>query len=544
MNELERFKLALTHSQCAVYEYDVDQDTITWSDNASEVLDVKNIKDISTKEGLASLVSEEYKEKYTTSINNAIANKCDYSISYKMELPGGHSVRVWDRGTVIEQDSHTVLVGSIELKHSKHNQARFYPDSEYFNAEFLDKLNEAVKASRETNVDSVLLKVSIDNLPMIMSWYTMEFADRIMDALEVDLAQTLNEGDHISRISADQFGVILKEQSRNEVSTTVDRIMKRIQHYRNPSFDDPVYLRTSVGSVFFPTHAGTAEEALNRSYLALCSAKASTTEFYCDHQEAHKEHMESRDQITLMHHMQNAFREDRMRLAYQPIVKTQTGEVYSYECLLRVVDENGSPSSAGMLIPIAEKMGSIDMVDQFVLEQIVNDLKEEPNVVLGFNVSNMTTDNPRWLKTCTKMLQDSDVASRIIVEITETAAQRDLRQTAYFVAALQSLGCRVALDDFGAGYTSFRQIKSLSVDIVKIDGAYVRDLADNSENLLFIKTLLDFNRSYGLETIAECVESGDIAKALMETNVDYLQGYYFGRGEIERPWRKKDKEST
>ncbi|MCB2082008.1 MAG: EAL domain-containing protein, partial [Rickettsiales bacterium] len=128
-------------------------------------------------------------------------------------------------------------------------------------------------------------------------------------------------------------------------------------------------------------------------------------------------------------------------------------------------------------------------------------------------------------------------ARRLVVEITETAAQRDLRQTAYFVAALQSLGCKVALDDFGAGYTSFRQLKSLSVDIVKIDGSYIRNLTANSENQLFIKTLLDFNHSYGLKTVAECVESGDVAKMLMDMHVDYMQGYYFGKVELQPPWK-------
>ena len=125
---------------------------------------------------------------------------------------------------------------------------------------------------------------------------------------------------------------------------------------------------------------------------------------------------------------------------------------------------------------------------------------------------------------------------RLIVEITETATQLDMRRTAYFVATIQSLGGLVALDDFGSGYTSFRQLKSLSVDMVKIDGAFVRDLVDNADNRFFVKTLLDFTNGFGLKAVAEFVETGEIAKMLMELGVEYMQGYYFGKPENVRGW--------
>ena len=237
--------------------------------------------------------------------------------------------------------------------------------------------------------------------------------------------------------------------------------------------------------------------------------------------------------------MKDSVNQDRFCLAYQPIVESRTGKVASYECLLRVKDDEGKISTAWPVIHVAEKTGFIDIVDHFVLDRVVNELKENKSLELTFNVSNITTDSPKWLASCTKHFSDADIATRATIEITETAAERDLKQTAYFVASLQALGCKVPLDDFGAGYTSFRQLKSLSVDMVKIDGMFILDLAENSENLLFIKTLLDFNNCYGLQTIAECVESGEVAKLLMDLHVDYMQGYYFGVPNVEAPWKKK-----
>lgn len=415
-------------------------------------------------------------------------------------------------------------------------QMAYYPDSEYFNDRFLNDLYNAFDEMRISGGQSALLKISIDNLPLMMSWYSLEFAGRVMVALKVELSRLLREGDVIRRISVDQLGVIIKDCGEDEVVEIIDAILKHINQYNNPSFEEPVHLRSSIGSVYFPKAAESPEDALNKAYMALSNAKGKTAEFYSDYSQARREHMDTRHQINQLHLMQTAFREDRMHLAFQPIIECKTGDVDSYECLLRLEDEHGVVRSAGHMIPIAEKMGVVDLIDQFVMERVVAELQENPDIILDFNVSNLTTDNPKWLKMCKRVLKDTSVASRIIVEITETAAQRDMRQTAYFVAALQGLGCRVALDDFGAGYTSFRQLKSLSVDRVKIDGAYVRGLPERSENLLFIKTLLEFNNSYGLESVAECVETGEMAKILMETGVDYMQGYYFGRATTEKPW--------
>ena len=105
-----------------------------------------------------------------------------------------------------------------------------------------------------------------------------------------------------------------------------------------------------------------------------------------------------------------------------------------------------------------------------------------------------------------------------------------------FVTAVRDTGCRVALDDFGAGYTSFRHLKALAVNVVKIDGSFITNLADEPQDLLFVKTLHDLAQGFGLKTVAECVESEDVARLLGRENVDYLQGYHFGRPSFDRPW--------
>src|SRR3546814_10640852 len=130
-----------------------------------------------------------------------------------------------------------------------------------------------------------------------------------------------------------------------------------------------------------------------------------------------------------------------------------------------------------------------------------------------------------------------DIASRLIIEITETAALQDFEETARFIGTVRDLGCKVALDDFGSGYTSFRQLKALTVDIVKIDGSFVRGVSDNPENQLFIRTLLNLANGFGLKTVAECVEPAEDARILMSESVEFLQGWQYGRPSMRKPGR-------
>src|SRR3546814_8895912 len=129
-----------------------------------------------------------------------------------------------------------------------------------------------------------------------------------------------------------------------------------------------------------------------------------------------------------------------------------------------------------------------------------------------------------------------DIASRLLSEITETAALQDFEETARFIGTGRDLGCKVALDDFGSGYTSFRQLKALTVDIVKIDGSFVRGVSDNPENQLFIRTLLNLANGFGLKTVAECVETAEDARILMSERVEFLQGWHYGRPSMRKPW--------
>lgn len=399
---------------------------------------------------------------------------------------------------------------------------------------FVQHLEQAVGHSIKTNEPGTYMLLAINNLAMIINGYGFETSEHILSEIKRVIGHNLNAHDHVERIHRDQLGIVLADCSRAQAEERALKFKEMIQTLQVASSVGPLHITCSVGSVGFPESARTVAEALDKAYVALNNHNDL---MFCAYEDSEYDSEKSREQMKLANYLSDAIVENRLRLAFQPIIASKTGKVAHFESLLRIVDKEGKISSAGPLIPIAERMGLIEVIDRLVLEKVVQELKHHPEVSLAFNISSVTTSNPAWIRYLAQLLEDTDnIAPRMIVEITETAAQRDLRETAYFVAQVQALGCLVSLDDFGSGYTSFRQLKALSVDMLKIDGAFIKDLTNNADNRFFVKTLLDFTSGYGLPAVAEFVENGETAKLLMELGVEYMQGYYFSAPLNYRPW--------
>lgn len=402
---------------------------------------------------------------------------------------------------------------------------------------FIQDLNRAILDAQQAATQGAFFIVSVNNLAMIMNAYGHDGAEKVMHQLCELLRAQLEKGDRVERVTRDQIGIIIHACDKPTMATYAKQFHTLIQDYGTTSAVGALHVTCSIGSVDFPSTTQEASDALDKAYIALNSTYGIS---YRTFEETRDENILCRQQMGLANYLRRAIQENRLRLAYQPVIESSTGHISHYEALLRIIDEDGKISSAGALIPVAERMGLIDMIDHIVFDMVMKELVASPGVTLAFNVSNLTTDNPHWLEHATSTLKKHpEIANRAIVEITETAAQRDLRRTAYFVASLQAQGCQVALDDFGSGYTSFRQLKALSVDMVKIDGAFIKDIVDNADNRFFVKTLLDFTQGFGLVAVAEYVEKGETAKLLMELGVSYMQGYYFGKPENYRSWLNK-----
>jgi EAL domain-containing protein (putative c-di-GMP-specific phosphodiesterase class I) len=208
-----------------------------------------------------------------------------------------------------------------------------------------------------------------------------------------------------------------------------------------------------------------------------------------------------------------------------------------YEALVRMKQDDGQLLLAPDIVPVAERLGLIRLVDHRVLELVIAELAETPDVQLSLNISPATTTDPDWWATIESMMRaHPGVAERLIVEITETVAIQDLDDIRGFVNRLKALGSRIAIDDFGAGYTSFRNLRKLAVDIVKIDGAFVQNIAHSADDRAFVQTLIDLCRRLEIQTVAEWVQDETSAQMLRDWGCNYIQGRLTGLASAERPW--------
>jgi EAL domain-containing protein (putative c-di-GMP-specific phosphodiesterase class I) len=224
-----------------------------------------------------------------------------------------------------------------------------------------------------------------------------------------------------------------------------------------------------------------------------------------------------------------ALNERRLALACQPVVEAGSRQVAFHEGLLRLRNSAGRLLPASVFIPTSEENGLVTLLDQRVIELATELLTGHPDLKLSINASALSLADPEWLAVLRSHAASSKLfAGRLILEITESMALADIRRTTDLLAVVKELGIAVALDDFGAGHTSFRTLRMLPVDIIKIDGAFVQDVDRSSDGRFFIRTLVDLARHIGCKVVAEWVENEASARIVEEIGVDYLQGRLVG----------------
>jgi EAL domain-containing protein (putative c-di-GMP-specific phosphodiesterase class I) len=299
----------------------------------------------------------------------------------------------------------------------------------------------------------------------------------------------------------------------------------------------PVSVTASIGAVSVPRYARTADEALNRAHETLDGAKRRRAGSFVAWRPNVERDAQRRVNIRVTDEIVTALNDRRIAMAFEPVVEARARKPAFYECLVRMEQEGGRVLLAPDIVPVAERLGLIRLVDHRVMELVVAELADAPDVSLSLNISPDTTMDPDWWSSIESLMRaHTGVAERLIVEITETVAIQDIDDLRSFVHRLKNLGSRIAIDDFGAGYTSFRNLRRLGVDLVKIDGAFVQDIMRAEDDRAFVRTLLDLASRLGLKTVAEWVPDEPVAQTLQMWGCDYLQGAWIGLASTERPW--------
>ena len=399
------------------------------------------------------------------------------------------------------------------------------------------KLNEALEEqiswSKKNNLFSSLIIAGIDNLAVINDTFGYQLGDEVITAVARELSTVLRKRDVIGRYAANKFGLILPRCGPDALHSASSRLLGHIADKHILTSKGLIPVTISIGGVVVPRHAETGDEALSRALEALdrTKQKGSNTyviyEHHSDREATRKHNLYIADEII------SALNDQRMYLSLQPIVSAKTREVAHQECLLVMECQNGEIINAGRFIPIAEKLGLCRLIDFRTLDLSMEMLKKDPDLKLAINVSSLTMRDPNYLVVMNAQAnRDRQILERITIEITETVSIDDFDEAESFVATLHDLGFKVAIDDFGAGYSSYRYLRSLNADIVKIDGDYIKNVTTSKDDQIIVRSLIDLAKAFHLETVAEWVTDEATARYMEEAGIDYLQGFGIGKPEI------------
>jgi EAL domain-containing protein (putative c-di-GMP-specific phosphodiesterase class I)/GGDEF domain-containing protein len=359
--------------------------------------------------------------------------------------------------------------------------------------------------------------------------FGIERGDQIISEVGRRIRAKLRGGDVIGRYSSNKFGLVMMDCGPGALRIAAERFMKAVRDTTIKTSAAQLSATISLGGVIIPEQAQSVQDAVTFAIRALDIAKSKRFDCFVLYEPSPAGDNTRLRNKSIAESVINALDDNRMRLVLQPMVSTTTGKPEIYEALLRMEQPDGSLVSAGEFVPVAEQLGLSRLIDRRTLELTVELLKRHRELVLSVNVSGLTCSDKEWLAALRRLTAGrADLLSRMIVEITETVAIEELDQSVNFVDTLKELGCRVAIDDFGAGYTSFKNLKLLNVDMVKIDGAFVKNVADDTSDQIFVKTMIELANTFGMETVAEWVGDERSARYLIEAGVTYMQGYYYG----------------
>jgi len=535
----------------AAYVWQVGTDQLAWSGNVIDVLKVADAAAIASGRSYTQLVEVagglSRHDAVTKSTQTDSGAGVPYQVEYCFRPSPNSDVRLWleDRGRWFagpdgKPDKAEGVVRVINDRHARDQQLAFLAYSDGLTGELnrwrlLDVLLRTLDETTQLRGSCGFMLVTIDNLKRLNEAYGYGIVDEVIGAVAKRLRSRLRGGDSLGRYSGNKFGIVLAKCTPEEMIIAADRLLAGVRGELIPTSAGPLAVTVTIGGITAPRHARTVEEILSRTHDALSLAKAKRRGSFVAYRPNPERDTLRRASVRATDEIVAALNERRILLAYEPVVSAATRAPAFHECLLRVQRADGSLIPTNEIVPVAERLGMIRLLDHRVLEMVVAELAAAPELNCSVNVSPDSTTDPDWAAGLAALLRaHTGAAERLIIEITETAAIQDIDETRGFVARAKDLGCRIAIDDFGAGHTSFRNLRKLGVDIVKIDGAFVQSMLKSADDRIFVQTMLDLARRLGLKTVAEWVQDEDTAAMLAGWGCGYLQGALIGLANIER----------
>ena len=408
----------------------------------------------------------------------------------------------------------------------------------YFQQE-LERVVE--RARRSGNLNCAILYIDLDNFKYVNDTLGHAAGDRLLMEVAGILHKRARKSDLIARFGGDEFTVLLYDTTPELAALAAESFRKKLAGYAFRHEGEQVDIGCSIGVAAISPQTASAEEVMSQADIACHLAKRNGRNQVHQFQPTDTQDMATMSiDMGWSRRIKHAIENNRFALACQPIVNTRNRDVEAYEVLIRMLDEADQLIMPSGFLPSADRFGLSVDIDRWVVVNAIETLKQQrqilPNLRYTVNLSGQTLTQPSVCDLIQQKLDETGLdPSALTFEVTETVAIADMSAAQAFLSRLRELGCRTALDDFGSGMSSFAYLKDLPVDVVKIDGRFVKNLASSPVDQAMVRAMNDIAHALGKQTVAEFVENEASFQLLVQYGVDYAQGYHLGRPDVALP---------
>ena len=461
---------------------------------------------------------------YVTNNDGKWLNKCKESNINVCIVDENDEKRFFSiqRISLTHNDTNIIMLNDIshEIKHKHELYNLLYTDN-LTGLPNRAKLIEQLQNNRNLKLEAICI-VDINSFKEINDFFGHKIGDLILIGLSelIESHITKYENLKLYKFPSDTYCIT---DTKNNVDDFIEIIKDIIEAaYRKVFIFDQyeIDIRVTAGISF--SHKN---NKLITADIALQSAKKDHKDYLIFYDELDKL-QEYENNMLWTKKLKSAFVNDSINVYYQPLINNKTLKVDKYECLVRLIDEDGKVISPFFFLDISKKSNQYTKLTKIVIEKSFKKFQNLP-FEFSVNISYEDIESPDFLLFIKEMISKYNISDRVVFEILEDENIKNYDHLIKFVDEIKSLGCKVAIDDFGSGYSNFEHLLKMNVDYLKIDASLIKNIASDENSFKITKTIIEFAKSLNLKTIAEFVESEEIFKITKELGVDFSQGYYF-----------------
>lgn len=398
-------------------------------------------------------------------------------------------------------------------------------------AEFETRMRETIRNASVESVNHTLCFLDLDQFKIINDTCGHIAGDALLQQVTEMLRQNLRRGDTLARLGGDEFGIIFSACEINSARGLAEKLRSVLSDFVFMWEGATFNITASIGLVEIDETANDPVKLLREADTACYTAKDQGRNQIHIYNDMDLAVAARRNEMEWVSRVREAVSKDRLQIWAQLIQSLRRPSELRYEVLVRLIDNDGTLIMPDAFLPAAERYNVATLIDRWVVKTTLSQLEQCPDHLsrlsaCHINLSGQSISREDFHHFVQQVLDDHDVpANRICFEITETAAVSNMTEARKFIGSIGRRGCTFALDDFGSGLSSFGYLRSLPVDILKIDGSFVRNMDADDIHHAMVRSICEIGSLMNKQTVAEFVESDAIVTQLREMNVDYAQGY-------------------